>query len=547
MRNILSILLVVMLLSFTNNEGNNYNPDIRNNTITANQIQDSLFVLPHNLKFNVSPVEIAKEFLVADSSFKIFEDKLGKELLFVPNEHSNLQLVKAYNNVFIQTLELCYDQHRPLILTPDAIWLVISQGASIHINENYKKLEKDIFKKNKPKELLIRNDSLEYGSKHWENLISSLANETSKYTKESYYSFFVPQFSTTTQVIKTSYQINLLHSYKKAFTYVGESGCGIPYIRLTGSKADWEQIYSNLQKLNKIGLSDWREELEPIIKEFINVFDNQINSEFWGNIYKNMMNYNEFYISGWVIKFFPYLEGMTGEPTLDEEEGYFFYEKKFRENKFIKGDKYLLSTLSTNDFPSGIVDINLTWNNFFNNTSKKLNIYSGFFAIKQYTDKSLEPLISWAVGEDSAKKVSHDINIEFFPKLNDNDDYWSPYIVEKILNPAIYNPKEFSSSQKSIDFVKSKLVEALHTKFNKRDFQNDTLTFIVLINGKIDNVEFTGKIQIKEFIKTFLSNLEKEWFPALADPKEIFHLLDEKEKETILKVKVNSKVVIPLN
>lgn len=58
------------------------------------------------------------------------------------------------------------------------------------------------------------------------------------------------------------------------------------------------------------------------------------------------------------------------------------YEKIFVKNKYLKGNDYLPSTLSNSDFPSGIVEVDITWDNHFKNEIKKLNLYTVFFAIK---------------------------------------------------------------------------------------------------------------------------------------------------------------------
>jgi hypothetical protein len=413
--------------------------------------------------------------------------------MFIPNEHANLQLVNTHYNGLIHTLQYCYDQHRPLVLSPDVIWLAIIQGVSIHVNKNFTKLEKKLFKENKPKTLIARNDSLSFGAEHWENLINQLAQETKSYTNEDYYSFFVPKFSTTSQIQTTAFQITLLNTYKKAFAYVGESGCGIPYIRLIGNKSDWELIYVHLDHLDLIGLTNWKNELKPLLKEFINVYDNKINTLFWQSIYKNMSDYNAFYISGWILKLFPYIEQKAGTGQYDEESELTRLDKKYFENKFIYGNKHVLSNLSTDDFPSGIVDIDLTWNNYIDNETKKLKIYSGYFGIKQHNDKGLEPLISWAICEKDAKKIIHKINDPYIPKKLDQDDFWTPFIVSKISQPAIYNPKKFATQEESIEFIRTNLVNALQSKFKKESYASDTLSFIVLSNGQIENIEFTGE------------------------------------------------------
>jgi len=93
-----------------------------------------------------------------------------------------------------------------------------------------------LFIKNKPDEIVVRNDSLEYSAKDWKNLVGAFANETRKYTNDDFYSFFVAEFTTTTAIDQTAYQITLLESYKKAFEYIAETGCGIPSILISGTK-----------------------------------------------------------------------------------------------------------------------------------------------------------------------------------------------------------------------------------------------------------------------------------------------------------------------
>jgi hypothetical protein len=87
------------------------------------------------------------------------------------------------------------------VLSPDVIWLAICQGVSIHVNQNFKKLEKKIFKKSKPDTIEIRNDSLYFGEIYWNQLIDSLSFETKQYTNADLYDFFVADFSTTTPII----------------------------------------------------------------------------------------------------------------------------------------------------------------------------------------------------------------------------------------------------------------------------------------------------------------------------------------------------------
>lgn len=79
-------------------------------------------------------------------------------------------------------------------------------------------------------------------------------------------------------------------------------------------------------------------------------------------------------------------------------------EEKYVPNEFLEGDKYLHAKLSTDNFPSGMAQIDVLWNNYFKNVTSKIEVYAGFFAIKQYSDKTLEPFISWAICDKNAGK-----------------------------------------------------------------------------------------------------------------------------------------------
>jgi len=505
---------------------------------------EKLSQLPAHIKFEVSNVEMAKDLLATHESKKIFENVLNKEIMFLPEEHSDVPLVEThYKNAFIGTVHQSYDEHRPLVLTPDVIWLTIMQGLSIHVNEHAKKLEKKIFKKNKPKRLLVRNDSLEQGSEHWEDLIDALANQTSVYTRKNYYDFFVPEFSTTNKIHTTTYQITLLHTYKKTFKYVGESGCGIPYISLTGEKADWEWIEQNLDKLDDFGLSDWKNELKPVIREFINVYEHKINKAFWQDFYKNMTEYNAYYISGWILKFFPYQKTLKYTSLTDHETGAPKAEKIFVRNKYIYGNKYLLSKLSPGDLPAGILKVELVWNNYFKHKKTNLQVYAGFFAIKQYADKSLEPVISWAICDAEAKEISHNL-----PKKYDTvyrkSEYWAPFIVKTPLNNAIFQPEKFDNSGKSIAFLKRSLIDSLKKRFPAYHYQKDSLSFVVLSNGKVENVVYSGKTKVQKFLEEYLKKPENHWAPAMDDRGRVSGAWRDRNKREIKKMKVNSQVII---
>ena len=508
------------------------------------------FVKPEGITFKVHDVEMADSALMVENSTLVFENRIEKKILFLPEEHAGMGVVSCANNGLIQTVQECYDNHRPLILTPDVIWLAICQGVSIHINEHYDSLKNKLFTANKPDEIMIRNDSLGEAAKYWAQLIDAFSSETQLYTKNDFYSFFVSDFSTTTDIERTAYRITLLESYAKAFEYVGESGCGIPYITVAGNKRDWKIILEKIEMLEKIGLTEWARELRPVISEFVKAADGKPDIEFWKNIYKNATEYNGFYISGWIIKFFPYIKELQseGDNNFDETQGGYKREEVYLPNKFMEGDSYLLSTLSTDNFPSGIAKVSIVWINRFKNNTVMMELYAGFFAIRQYEDRSLEPLISWTVCEKNAKLPAQLVSYNQYLNLKHNPDYWSPYIVRRITDSAVYDIKRYKTQENSVAYIKQRIIESLKNsrEFCEVELMNDTVEVVVLSNGKVGGVTLKGadNVKLSSFIAELIKGLEKPWFPALAHPTDALDLMDYTLEEETIKVRVNSIVKI---
>ena len=516
------------------------------------KIQNTIDTTVNGITFNVSSVKPADSLLKTYPVKDMMELKIEKKISFLPDEHKNERLIYTRDNGFIETLQYCYDEHRPLKLSPDHIWTLICQATSIHINQHYDSLKNIIFTDEKKEELIIRNDSLANNARYWGTLIKDFCNETKNHTRNDLYDFFVPNFSTTTPVQTTVYQITLLESYKKKFSYVGETGCGIPQITIMGNKEDWIWIFDHLSDLDKLGLTWWGKELRPIIKEFINVFDDKINVSFWDSIYKDAAEYGAFYISGWIIKFFPYLP-TTGEDFLGyTSEGKGKYELVYRLNPYLHGNDYKLSTLGTESFPSGLSQIDIKWINYFNRTTKKMEAYSGFFGVKQSQDKTLEPFISWLVCKKDTSKVKMDVSdvLSLSPKHHNDPQLWSPRICNEYTDSAIYDIKRFKSQQASLLFIRNELNQnkEKYQQLNNIDLSRDTLCFVITCDGSVAQIKLKGRNtenkKLIDFFERELTTLPESWMPALAHPDKVLDYFDFSEEELKLKVKANSELEI---
>ena len=190
-----------------------------------------------------------------------------------------------------------------------------------------------------------------------------------------------------------------------------------------------------------------------------------------------------------------------------------------------------------------------------------MEVYSGFFAIKQYPDKTLEPFISWAVCDKESKAPGYSLTLytEEGKKLMAknpveilHEQYnWSPHITSKPIQNAIYNIKANKTPQKGIAVIQSILKDtiAAHPEFQGRRFTGTKVSFTVLCNGKITDIKVEGtksNPHLTEVIQQQLSNLPGEWFPALAHPSDVLELMDPSEETDKIKIRVNSEVSFSL-
>ncbi len=180
-----------------------------------------------------------------------------------------------------------------------------------------------------------------------------------------------------------------------------------------------------------------------------------------------------------------------------------------------------------------------------------MEVYAGFFAIKQYHDKSLEPFVSWAICEKNAKIANHSLVENESLNLKHQPDYWSPNFAWRLTDSAIYDVKRFKSQSISLAYIKSKILDSLrrNSRFNSAEYSNDTIQIEILSNGRPAGVTMykSKNVQLSNYIKGLIKGLPEQWFPALAHPTDVLDLMDAiSDEENKIKVRVNSMVKIGL-
>ena len=260
-------------------------------------------------------------------NFGIFEDEgvPGDTKKWVAKSFSDEEKFYIFKgkDVFFQTIVRAYADHRPLVLSPDMVWLLISQGFARYVNAHPEELRDQLVSHTGKMDLVIETEKeLLEGDPEWGKLIDAFAKQINEYTKEDIAKTITADFTTTGTIERITSQITLMETMKSYFDYIVHYiACGIPTVTLTGTPEDWEKVLEKTKQLEKYGMEDWIQSLTPILTEFVNASKGKPDQTFWQSMVKkynpnklvggNCDLRNPTELDGWILKLFPDEEGRT--------------------------------------------------------------------------------------------------------------------------------------------------------------------------------------------------------------------------------------------
>lgn len=228
------------------------------------------------------------------------------------------------NDTFFRMMVNAYADHHGIELSPDVIWLLISQGLAHQIKEEPEKYH-DIIARCQGKEKLtvITTQGDITLPSYWEGVVNELSNQIEQNTNTDFAKLITSDFSTTGFVERIASEITLMDATQWFFSFeVINITCGIPHITLKGTPADWKHLIEKTKALESFGLKWWVDDLIPILKEFANASKGKPRSIFWKNIVCKDRPYRlrgngcsgdgATKIDGWFLKLMPFdLKGRT--------------------------------------------------------------------------------------------------------------------------------------------------------------------------------------------------------------------------------------------
>ena len=248
----------------------------KNKAVSKN---NSVLLTPGSVTFNVEDVEIASDILPVTNGFELAR-KLA-EGPYLNSSFDRKSIVDADDNPFFSMVCLAYAQHRPIVLSPDIMWIIICNGYSQYVNRDPEGF-RDYLVKHEGKETLIIRTGPETPTAQKVEQFAALID---KETKGGLAELMTCNFSTTGMVERMVSQITLMDAVKPYFEYVEMlSSCGIPRITLEGTPDDWKLLREKTKQLGKYGVKAWTDRLDPILAEFVSASEGKPNLDFWWNM-----------------------------------------------------------------------------------------------------------------------------------------------------------------------------------------------------------------------------------------------------------------------
>ncbi|HEX4455073.1 MAG TPA: DUF4419 domain-containing protein [Kofleriaceae bacterium] len=201
-----------------------------------------------------------------------------------------------------------FAEHRPLVLSPDAVWLTIAQGVGQHVRLHAKELRGRLVRHDGKQPLVLQRDGVPRDAAEWASAITGLRELLAEQIGDGRARVLECDFSTTTDVDRIASQIVLLDAYSPFFSYWMSCICGIPEVTLLGTADDWRRIRERVDVIAELELEWWCKSLRPIADHFVRAAGGNVDRAFWQRIYNPADAYGGASITGWITRLWPYLQ-----------------------------------------------------------------------------------------------------------------------------------------------------------------------------------------------------------------------------------------------
>ncbi|KAG5653871.1 hypothetical protein H0H81_009693 [Sphagnurus paluster] len=159
------------------------------------------------------------------------------------------QQISVKKNGFVLGMVLAYNGHHNLVIRPDDVWIAILSQLNFYINAHAEELRHKFVDHAGKKNLTVVSSSPTVAGFDFADL--------------------------TVQMAAEALNDLVLTPIPRYFNYVLMAGCGIPFITIEGTQADWQSILMRIDKLPEFGAqpTEWAGMLRVVLKRFVRAFD----------------------------------------------------------------------------------------------------------------------------------------------------------------------------------------------------------------------------------------------------------------------------------
>lgn len=289
----------------------------------------------------------------------------------------------ASSHALLDAVHLAFSQHRPLVLTPDAVWITIAQGVAHHMALHAERLRDRFVAHDGKLTLTVTVTDFHRGSPEndWPIAFEGWADQIRQHVGDDVYHALACDFTTSGLVERAVGHITMMDVFERYFHYELACICGIPAVTLTGTPDDWRRLRAKAATLDRFDLGWWLEHLLPICDQFIRAAEGDVDLDHWRNICKLRDEYGGDIINGWIAMLFPYLREWYDGPAT-------------RRNPIFETGKGFQSLYA----PPGLSRVPFTWRHAATLEERPMEAIGGLVGVSQdWETFALTPKLGWAV------------------------------------------------------------------------------------------------------------------------------------------------------
>jgi hypothetical protein len=284
-----------------------------------------------------------------------------------------------------------FADHRPLMLSPDAVWLTIAQGVAQHIRLHAEELRPRLVSHaGRMRLTAVIDRAMPTDADLWRDVVATFHKLLAAEINEA--DLFECDFTTSTDVEQVAGRVVLLDAYSPYFSMWLVAVCGIPSITLTGTVDDWQKIRDRIDSLAAFGLEKWCRSLAPIADEFVRAAAGAADTDFWRRIYNPTDAYGGAVITGWIARLYPYLSanGAFDRPNelLDLPIG----EPR---DLTTNGRSYRGPGIHSDAVPATLSKVIVNVNDQVAGDNRTVALHAGLVGVAQDNDGALRPVVGW--------------------------------------------------------------------------------------------------------------------------------------------------------